>query len=99
MNSNPPTAGRNPHDSKSARSFGLVVRIGALVIAAATAGALLLFLPSYPWTKAKTESASLLQKSKSDSPQSAPTQNEKDPSYIHSRNDARAAAAQAEPSG
>src|SRR2546426_2520127 len=92
MNSSPPTPGRSERDSKSARSFGLAVRIVAVVVAAASGGALLLFLPRYPWTTAKTESAALLQKSKSDSVRS-------DPSRTVSRNDAEATAARAKSSG
>ena len=92
MNSSPPTPGRSERDFNSARAFGLAVRIVALVVAAAGAAALLLFLPRYPWTKAKNESAALLYKSKSDSVRSGP-------SRTGSRNDAEAAAARAKSSG
>src|SRR5437867_7547415 len=81
MNSAPPTPGSRARDSKSVRSFKLAVRIVALVVATAGGGALLLFLPREPSTKAK-----------SDSQQSAPARNEKDRSHSHSRNDAGATA-------
>src|SRR5438034_6292222 len=89
MNTNP-TPGRRRHDSKPTGSLKPAVGIAALTVA--IGGASLLFLPRYPWTKAKNESAALLHKSKSDSVRSGP-------SRTGSRNDAEAAAARANSSG
>src|SRR5947208_3433314 len=86
MNSNLPTPGTSGRGSKPVRSMGLAIRIVALMVAAAGDAALLLFLPRYPWTKAKNESAALVYKSKSYSVPSGL-------SRTGSRNDAEAAAA------
>src|SRR5439155_3815721 len=83
MNTNP-TPVRRRHDSKPTGS--LKPAVGIAVLTLAIGGASLLFLPRYPWTKAKNESAALVYKSKSDSVRSGL-------SRTGSRNDAEAAAA------
>src|SRR6266550_3591088 len=95
MNSIPPTPGRRLPDSRPAGSFKRTVGIVVMTVAMVIGGALLLCLTRYPWTKAKTNSAALLQKSTSDPERSVQARNEENPSRSGSRSDAEAAAARA----